>query len=192
MELIRISDSKLKVMLNADDMQHYALDRDAMNYDNTGTRRALWQILDDARQETGFDAAASRVLIQVYPSRDGGCELYVTKLLRQLPAGTEEPPAEKKDAPCLYEFETADDLLAACRALAAGGYAGESAAYAEGKRLFLEAEEADDRPLILPGFRPGLLPEFGRPLDKRESAYIREHAECLIPENAVARLAPLA
>lgn len=38
MELILISDSKLKIMLTRDDMQQYALDCDTIDYDNTETR----------------------------------------------------------------------------------------------------------------------------------------------------------
>ena len=80
MELILISDKKLKVMLSASDMQKYELDNDTIDYDNTETRRAFWQILDEAKHKTGFDAASEKVFIQVYPSRGGGCEMYVTKL----------------------------------------------------------------------------------------------------------------
>ena len=80
MELILINTSKLKIMLTPDDMKRYSLDIDKMNYDNTETRRVFWNILDTAKHETGFDAASDRVCIQVYPSKGGGCEMYVTKL----------------------------------------------------------------------------------------------------------------
>lgn len=71
MELILISDSKLKIMLTRDDMQQYALDCDTIDYDNTETRRAFWNILDEAKHRTGFDAAARA---GVYPalSVEGG------------------------------------------------------------------------------------------------------------------------
>lgn len=80
MELILISDSKLKIMLTTDDMREYALDCSTLDYDNTETRRAFWSILDEAKHRTGFDAASEKVFVQVYPSRSGGCEMYVTKL----------------------------------------------------------------------------------------------------------------
>ena len=68
MELIRISDSKMKIMLSAEDMARYEITAERLNYENTETRRVVWQILDEAKQKTGFDAASDRVLIQVYPS----------------------------------------------------------------------------------------------------------------------------
>jgi negative regulator of genetic competence, sporulation and motility len=80
MELIRIGDSKLKITLTSDDMTQYDLDCDTMDYDNSETRKAFWDILDHAKQITGFDAAGDRVFVQLYPSKKGGCEMYVTKL----------------------------------------------------------------------------------------------------------------
>lgn len=83
MELLLISSSKLKVTLSESDMQSYSLTCDTLDYDNTETRRAFWDIFDVAKHETGFDAASDRVFIQVYPSKSGGCEMYITKLINK-------------------------------------------------------------------------------------------------------------
>ena len=48
-------------------------------YKRQATRSAFWRILDRAKKQTGFDAARDRVLIQVFPRKSGGCEMYVTK-----------------------------------------------------------------------------------------------------------------
>lgn len=80
MELIVISDSKLKIMLTSEDLREYSLDCSTLDYENTETRRAFWSILDEAKHRTGFDAASEKVFVQVYPSKKGGCEMYVTKL----------------------------------------------------------------------------------------------------------------
>lgn len=80
MELIMISDSKLKIMLTNEDMKAYAIDCSTLDYENTETRRAFWSILDEAKHRTGFDAASEKVFVQVYPSKEGGCEMYITKL----------------------------------------------------------------------------------------------------------------
>ena len=80
MELIVISESKLKIMLTSEDLMEYSLDCNSLDYENTETRRAFWSILDEAKHRTGFDAASEKVFVQVYPSKKGGCEMYVTKL----------------------------------------------------------------------------------------------------------------
>ena len=80
MELIKISDSKLKIALTPTDMEKYSLDIQTMDYDKTETRSAFWQLLDEAKHKTGFDAASEKIFVQIYSSAGGGCEMYVTKL----------------------------------------------------------------------------------------------------------------
>ena len=50
MELICISDAKLKIVLTAEDMEHYGIRCDTADYANTETRRAVWAILDEAKK----------------------------------------------------------------------------------------------------------------------------------------------
>ena len=67
MEFLVVSDSKLKIMMNRDDMQKYEIDGDNIDYDNPKIRRSFWRILDAAREKCGFEAAGDKVLIQFYP-----------------------------------------------------------------------------------------------------------------------------
>ncbi len=197
MELIRISDSKLKIMLSAEDMAHYAITPEVLNYENTETRRAVWQILDEAKQQTGFDAASDRVLIQVYPSRAGGCELYITKILT--PAAGNLSPAERPSRAegriGVYAFSALGELLASCRQLLRSGYSAESAAYTgEDGRYYLILREKTGEGLC--GAPPAYNPaeEYGERLNGgiAKMAYIKEHATCLCPSQAIEHLAMLA
>ncbi len=83
MELILIDPSKLKIMLTAPDMQHYALDTsrlEGMACTDTHTREAFRHIFHDAEVETGFHTDGQKLLVQMYTSKCGGCEIFVTKL----------------------------------------------------------------------------------------------------------------
>ena len=80
MEIIMISDSKIKVMLSADDLKGFDLDTASLDYSNTETKRMFWDILSRAKHSIGFDTDGHRVLVQLYPSRCGGCEMFVTRL----------------------------------------------------------------------------------------------------------------
>lgn len=80
MELIVISRSKLKIMLTEPDMQHYHLEATHMNCTDAHTREAFRHIFDDARDEIGFDTEGKRLFVQLYTSKGGGCEIFVTKL----------------------------------------------------------------------------------------------------------------
>ena len=73
MELIRIGEGKLKVMLTEEDMALYALDDTASDCSGTETRRAVFAILDAAKAQIGFDAARDRVCIQMFRARPAAC-----------------------------------------------------------------------------------------------------------------------
>ena len=80
MELIVISETKLKIMLSPPDMVHYELEGSSLNCVDDRTRAAFRHIFEDARDEIGFDTEGERLFIQLYASRGGGCEIFVTKL----------------------------------------------------------------------------------------------------------------
>lgn len=80
MELIVISESKLKIMLSAPDMEHYNLQTLRRYGTDADTRAAFRKIFEDARTEIGFDTQGERLFIQLYDSLEGGCEIFVTKL----------------------------------------------------------------------------------------------------------------
>ena len=134
MELILINEKKLKIMLSPEDMREYEIDCDSVDYDKTETRRAFWSILDEAKHRTGFDAASERVYIQLYPSREGGCEMYVTKVgvlpsnCKTRQKGMLRVAAERRLA---YSFEGLAELLQVCRRLLDSEIAGDSAAFAD-------------------------------------------------------------
>ena len=75
-----ISDCKLKVMLGEDDLKQFEIKAEQLDYSNTETKRMFWDILNRAKHQTGFDTDGQRVLVPLYPSKQGGCEMFVTKI----------------------------------------------------------------------------------------------------------------
>ena len=144
MELIKISPTKLKIMLTAAEARKYDL---AVAYGcNITGGSALREILRDVKEKCGFDAACSRVFVQYYEGADGGCEMFITKLAGEgAPRGGEAEEngrAEKKNTSpdrrraerydsgyIVYSFTALGDMLLTCRCLAASGYTGKSSAY---------------------------------------------------------------
>lgn len=81
MELILISNTKLKIMLDEDDMRKYSIGNDA-DCVEPSTRRAIRSLLDCARDQIGFNTEGEEIFVQLYTSKHGGCELFVTKTLK--------------------------------------------------------------------------------------------------------------
>ncbi len=212
MEFIRISDSKLKIMLDGKDMAYYDIDEARLSGESEETRRAVRRLLDDARRESGFDAAADRILVEMYPSRVGGCELYITKVREGegiLPprecfscgdSAEKKEASDKKEAStrrgdgesytALYEFGNMEAMLAVCRQLHAVGFRGKSAAYA-GSRFFLAiAERRREGRSYIEKRISYAAEEYGRRRECRMLLGIKENAICLADGDAVLRLAP--
>lgn len=208
MELIRISSSKLKIMLTDEDMKKYALDAESADYDNTATRRAFWSILDDVKNQSGFNAAGDRIFIQLYPSKDGGCEMFVTKMgllcamdenekkgaTLKMPKALIEKSTEGggRERVGSYVFAELSSLLAVCRQLLARKWRGKSEAYRDrdGRCYLVLSERTRDMSATLD--RLSFISEFGKS-ENTETVrlYIREHGECICARDAVQTLGVL-
>lgn len=192
MELLKIDNDKLKISLTREDMEKYALDFESFSYDNTETRRAFWSILDDAKHETGFDAAVDTVSVQIYGGKSGGCEMYVTRThaKERIPG---LPVIPQHFGKALFGFTGIDDLLCACKALENLRFSGKSSAYFDEKGYYLQISDgfprAGDRDCLTPA---DLLCEYGTRLSAESSEYIIENCRPICIDRAVPLLSVLA
>lgn len=205
MELLVISENKLKVILSRADMDAYSITCDSIDYDNTETRKAFWCILDEAKHKTGFDAASDRVYVQVYPSKGGGCEMYVTKMSKRTSQAHEKQGDEadrriniRKQSgyfeKSLCRFENAEDMIAACRTLCEMGFEADSSLYcSEDGAYFLRTERSGAEPpsLLRRGCSSDILSEFGTRLDYAFEGWVSERCICICSKDAVKKIASL-
>ena len=178
MEFLVVSDSKLKIMMNRDEMKKYNIDGEDIDYDDPRTRRSFWRILDVAREKCGFEASGDKVLIQFYPSKDGS-EIFVTKLgiissvaERSIMKSSKVAMLEARIA--IYRFESKDALLGVikCNGLCENKNA--TRAFVDSRGIYYMITEERT------GSRRGELreiSEFGTELPANLSGYIAEHAE---------------
>ncbi len=215
MELIRINDNKLKIMLTSHDMKNYALDAQTLSCGTEETRRAFRSILHDAGVGSGFEEGKDKIYVQYYPSREGGCEMFVTKLAlvgNDTPKSHSETAAKpsaalianvkEQAAPpsvLAYRFGTLPLLLHACRhvgkVIAPTRNKSTSAAYRDDcGKFYLTLDPAslsyrsDDEYTTL----THLLGEFGTACPGRDlRSYIAEHATPLCRTHAIETLGEL-
>ena len=188
MELIIINDRKLKITLSESDMKEYDIDCGTVDYSRTETRRAFWSLLDEVKHRTGFDAASDRVYIQIYPSREGGCEMYVTKLgtMPDDSYATGEGVSVSAGVKKAFAFPGTGPMLRVCRQLERQGFCGTSAAYSTDDGSFL---------LILGNLKSdstvAFISEFGDEVDPDRLVNLLPEHGTLISDNAVAALSRL-
>ena len=184
MEFIRIGEHKIKLILTDEDLKKHKLTLESLDYGNTETRRILWQILDEAKQKTGFDAAKDKTLVQAYPGRKSGCEIYVTRL--------NPSNSSPRGRYSVFYFRDACDLFTVAKELSHAEHKYESALYKdEMDRLYLCLKE----PLVQSIQKEELLTplsfieEFGKRIkDFLFFPYIKEHGVCLWENGAIEAL----
>ncbi|MBR2722013.1 MAG: adaptor protein MecA [Clostridia bacterium] len=207
MELIRISDKKLKIMLTPTDMCHFELSADSFGKNPQKTRKTFRLLFEEIKKQTDFDADERHISVQYFPSREGGCEMFISRISDSEKETCAKGRAEERaltareDARrsgsfrklCVWRFETLDALLMVCKRIRQTQYIGESIAYRDETGFyFLLFSLRTSSPLEIPD-EWCFLSEYGCP----ENAslfrlYISEHGRVICGANAVHTLAELA
>ncbi len=195
MEVIVINDQKLKVMLTKSDLASYEISTKELECDGRESKSALRHILKRAKEETGFDTHKSRLFVQAYSDKTGGCELYVTKLKGGENASVFFEKEELKTVCNVYAFENLEGLLQACRHLKEQGYAHDSRAYAESDAqsayLLIRDATLDSRNGVRYAYP--VVSDYGkRKTNVGILSYLSEHCVVLCDHRAVETLAQFA
>ncbi|MBQ3814889.1 MAG: hypothetical protein II836_02435 [Clostridia bacterium] len=179
MELIVISDSQIKLTLSSDEWLRY----------RGSTGKVLRGIIDDAERLYGISRMDGRIYVQIYPSRAGGCELFVTRLgslPSPLPDGeftvTERRLTAIPARKYVYAFGEISGLLGCCADLSRAEYRGSSAAFVDRARRTYY--------LILDRENPAPGEHLGSLCPVEAVFYISEHCDVLCAENAAQKLGP--
>ncbi len=188
MEHILISPGKLKLMLTKSDLDRYQLDCDTIDEEGALTRQSFRELLDDVKRVSGFDAADDKVFIQFYPSRDGGAEIYITRLQQRRDRQYEGEDASIRIL-SVCSFESMQRLLEACAHMSHALPHASSAWCGEGKYYLILEDQIACRD-YLRGIRPlekrRFIGDYGQIiLDQTAIHYVKEHCFCFCEKNAV-------
>ena len=170
MEIVEIAKGRLKVTLNREELQTFSVDLDRMDYDSAETRVALEGILAVVRAKTDLETEEGKTFVQLYPSRDGGCELFLIHT-----DASEEgrdlalvPFREQKGYLCALSGRQDAEFFS--KLLLARGF--------DGTRHYVDPQ-IDKHFFYLPAREEHLLflEEFGVPADPMLKSYLAEHFE---------------
>lgn len=202
MEYLIISESKLKVTLDLDELEKRSLEASALDYADPDAKKLFGDILYKAKEEHGFDTSGHRVLLQLYPSKDGGCELFITKLgaLDSENNGSEPTPRKKGDAQSsqrkkknerAFRFDRLSHLISVCKRLHESGENISASVFVDEEGvwfLILNFEDSlyDGLFDMLPICEFSFISEYGRPEDPSAlSLYLCEHAKIICDKDAL-------
>ena len=80
MKLNRPGENAVRISLTAEDLRSFCVSLDDFDYENTKGKKVIHRLLEQAKKETGISINQEKIYIQLYPKKDGGCELFVIKL----------------------------------------------------------------------------------------------------------------
>lgn len=210
MEILKISKTAIKFSLTREELSLRGLSAEALDKTTTGAKRLIWELMDRARVEQGFDCGDARLLVRVFPSRDGGCELFVTSEKEEERKENEEEEEKEEEEErnderarslpraVLLLPESDEALFSLCRRMKASGFRGKSELFAdEQNRLLLLFEPCGRLPSYIQEQREkrtarafSFVGEYGTVFAASEErrAYLAEHARSVCGKNAVETL----
>lgn len=213
MNTIKISETKLKVMLTKEDMQNYHIEIPKISCGDALCRNAVKELIRNAGREVGLEPDGEKMFLQLYPERDGGCEIFATFLsgkntvtadhitgtdhttnsednMPKAAVGTENIRERYRPLPEIYKFRDFKDLLSLCRRLDRR----KKNFYQSGGMSSLYAErEKNEYYLIIFGEECGCIAaEYGGIKKSGSSyAYINEHCFNICSSDAIETLSAL-
>lgn len=191
MEYIIISDTKIKIMLTQRELDKYNIDSESFGIGSEDQRLALRRVLNDACRQSGFDSSASRLMVQMYPAKKGGCEIFVTRLEGSscgvcgcvLGEGHGDGDVYNDGCAC-FSFVSFKGLNAVCRHLHNTGYSGDSDIYiSDGGLYYLILGKCHSSAGSYNRF--SFINEFARTAFDGVPGYVFEHSRPICEGNAV-------
>ena len=175
MELIRISADKLKISLTKAELDAYEMNVEDMDCGKTESKKAFRQIFVEAKEQTGFETDKENVFVQIFRAKNGGCEIFVSKIKK----------AKKESAPkyTIYKIESISDAINLSKELTLAGYNGKSSIYKGEQSFWIMLEKINDT-------ISALVCEYGAKRDI-STLYIDEHFKLIRKNDAVNILSKL-
>ena len=180
MTIILLDCDRLKICLNENESLECGFNEDYSQHTDEEIRARLLSLLKKAHAETGFNPGSANIVAEIWPDESGGCVVCFTAVrgIRLSPYGGEIEPI-------VYSFESALELIRAMCDLYSryGHYVYKSSLYTDNRKylLVMRVLDYEDQQSIR------LLEEYTPIIGRGEvlAAYIDEHCELLLSDNAV-------
>ena len=120
MKIEKLTDNKIRIILDIDDLARKNIDVHSLIKNNDGTQKFFKKILKEAQKEVGFDVEDAKLLIEAFISTEGFFILTFTKIANDLKEKNIAFPKVKRKSDnkasntSVYMFDTFDEFCSFC------------------------------------------------------------------------------
>ena len=139
MEFIYINSKSLKISISGKELKERFIDANELDYSEIKTKRFFWELMDEAYEKTGFESTNAKLYVKIFPARDGGCEMFITKAEHQ-----KKVKKEKKGF--IFATDDADKLFMLCDRMKIRGFLGESQLFCDDTQFYLVCDSKIKKP----------------------------------------------
>ncbi len=168
MEFMKIGDCAIKISLGAKEAAEYNI-TEGMVSEEKEIRRAFSRLLERAKRELGIKFSSGQLLAEVFSSRDGGYEIFVSYVKQE----ATNAPREQKTA---FSVEHTDSLLYLKERLDLLCAEYEIFAHESAKKYYLIVKNASRTDISF-----AFLYEMATPLRQSTARYIQAYANKISP-----------
>lgn len=193
MDFLLINNRNIKISLSKNELDENDLSANGLCWNDEKTRCLMRKILSVACEKCGFEWQSEKLSVSVFPSVDGGCELFVTKQKR-----THEKTEKECPIGTVCFCDGAENLFCACERLKEKGFSGKTSLYLSEKGEFvLICENTRKLPSYMKNLKNekeksdlSFMKDHGRTYDATSSdlAYIGEHMTLLAKNDALSKM----
>lgn len=190
MEFMKIGNNSLKITMNAKEAKGYDLIEGA-TLEGEEVKRTFEKLLLRAKREIGYKYAGQKVVAEIFSSKNGGCEIFLSYAEESMykdvtpKETTKKPP---KSITNIFALDCLEDLITVAFGLESANYKGKSSVYyddvREGYYIILDDVSVKEE-------KYSFISEFARYIKNSNIAYLKEHCKCLANKNAVKLFATL-
>lgn len=193
MKIEIITNKKIKIILDINDMANLSLSYKDMDYKDEKTKNAILDILIYINIKKSINLINKHLFIEVFPDLQGGCVMYINIANKQCKIKKEILPHSENlttilETPIIFKFENLDNLSQVCKKLSEqySHIILKSSLYSEKNNYFLLIYTYNkvDSKIIFLSSEYGLF--FGK--GDIKAALVKEHFEQIIKKDAIQNL----
>ena len=185
MEIIEINSQNYKIILSESDLIDFGTDSKSFTADYAASKNALSAILAKLDIKNGTVSKPDSLLVQFFPSRAGGGELFLSYKKKQ--QRSNRVFANESDRPRLYTavFDSLDDMIMLLHKFRKDAYFPKSDLFFDGRHYIMCIYRHSSNKDL-----PCYIHEYSRvhTADELTAAKLYEYTECICKDNAAERI----